>query len=144
VAATKAPAASRAPAASAAPGASAGPAADLIGKAWQLTAVTQKVPAFQGVVPADQQANYTIEFLPDGTFSAKADCNQVAGTFTTVDPSAASGDLEIVPGPSTAAACPEGSLADLYVLGLSSAATYAVENGELTLTLVDQGTLTFK
>ena len=55
----------------------------LTGKTWQLTAITEKVPAFQGVVPAADQANYTITFEPNGTFSAKADCNQLSGDYTT-------------------------------------------------------------
>lgn len=125
-------------------GACAAAGAGLTGKTWQLTAITETVPAFQGVVPEADQANYTIEFLADGTFSAKADCNQVAGTFVTADPAAASGDLQIVLGPSTMAACPEGSLADMYVAGLGRAQSYAVANNELTITLEDGGTLAFK
>ena len=116
----------------------------LTGKTWQLTAITESVPAFQGVVPEADQANYTIEFLADGTFSAKADCNQVSGTFVTADPAAASGDLQIVLGPSTLAMCPEGSLSDMYVAGLGRAQSYAVANSELTITLEDGGTLAFK
>lgn len=128
------------------PGASAtpGPVTGLVGKAWQLTAITEKNPAFQGVVPAADQPNYTITFAADATFSAKADCNTVSGTYTTADPAAASGDLAIVPGPTTTAACPSGSLSDLYVLGLANAASYAVADSQLTITLADQGTLTFK
>ena len=121
-----------------------GAGAGLVGKAWQLTAVTEKVPAFQGVVPAEQQANYTIEFAADGTFSAKADCNQLSGTYETADPAAASGDLTIVPGPMTMALCPDGSLGDLFVVGLGNAASYAVADGVLTITLHDEGTLAFK
>jgi hypothetical protein len=41
-------------------------------------------------------------------------------------------------------ACGEGSFADLYVLGLSNAASYAIANDQLTITLTDQGTLVFK
>ncbi len=131
-----APSATTAP--STAPGAS--PAAGLTGKAWQLTAVTEKVPAFQGVVPDAEQANYTIEFKTDGSFQAKADCNQVAGTYSTTS----SGGMTLVLGPSTMAACAEGSLADLYVLGLSNASSYAIEGGQLTITLAEGGTLVFK
>ena len=112
----------------------------LTGKAWQLTAITTKVPAFQGVVPAAQQASYTIEFKSDGTFSAKADCNQVAGSYTTT----ASGGMTITPGPSTMAMCPPESLGPQYVAALSTAASYAVANSELTLTSADQGTLQYK
>jgi heat shock protein HslJ len=89
--------------------------ADLTANGWQLAAVTEKVPAFQGVVPAEEQPNYTITFAADGTFSAKADCNMVAGTFEVGDSNA----LTIVPGPSTLAMCAEGSLGDLFVIGLA-------------------------
>ena len=112
----------------------------LTGKTWQLTAITEVVPAFQGVVPAADQANYTIEFLADGTFNAKADCNQVLGTYTTTP----EGGLTIVLGPSTLVACPDTSLAPQYVAGLGSAASYAIADGQLTITLKDEGTLVFK
>jgi heat shock protein HslJ len=120
--------------------ASGGSGSDLTGKTWQLTAITEKVPAFQGVVPTADQANYTIEFKSDGTFQAKADCNQVSGTYTTTS----SGGLTIVLGPSTLVACPEGSLGSQYVTGLGNAASYAIANGQLTITLKDEGTLVFK
>ncbi len=112
----------------------------LTGKTWQLTAITEKVPAFQGVVPEAQQSNYTIEFKTDGSYKAKADCNQVSGTYTTTS----SGGLTIVLGPSTLVACPEGSLSDQYVQALGNAASYAVANNQLTITLKDEGTLVFK
>ncbi len=35
-------------------------------------------------------------------------------------------------------------MSDLYILGLSNASTYAIASGELTITLVDGGTLTYK
>ncbi len=137
-----APNASAAPSAaeSAAPPASGGSVpADLTANPWQLAAVTEKVPAFQGVVPADQQANYTITFAADGTFSAKADCNMVAGTFEVGDSNA----LTIVPGPSTLAMCAEGSLGDLFVIGLGKAESYVMHEGQLVINLDDGGTLTF-
>jgi heat shock protein HslJ len=112
----------------------------LTGKTWQLVAITTKVPAFQGVVPADQQADYTIEFKTDGTFGAKADCNQLAGTYTTTS----SGGLTIQLGPSTLAACPEGSLDTEYVTALGMAKSYAIANNALTITTTDEGTLEFK
>ncbi len=115
------------------------PPADLIGKTWKLTAITETVPAFQGVVPAADQAKYTIEFAADGTFAAKADCNQVAGTYAV----GTGGSITITPGPSTMAACPPGSMGDLFVIGLSEAASYAIAGGQLTLTLGSGGTLVF-
>ena len=92
------------PSASAASSAAAGGGADLTGKTWKLTAITEKVPAFQGVVPAADQANYTIEFKADGTFAAKADCNQLSGTYTTTP----TGGLTIVLGPSHDGGLPSG------------------------------------
>jgi heat shock protein HslJ len=127
-----------------APAATPVPAAGLLGKTWQLTTITEKTPAFQGVVPDAQQPNYTITFAADGTFTAKADCNNVAGKYTAADANASSGSLAIVPGPTTTVACPEGSLSDLYILGLSNAASYANVSGALTITLKDDGTLVFK
>ena len=101
--------------------------------------MTEKVPAFQAVVPAADQAKYTIAFAADGTFSAQADCNKIAGTWA----AAAGGVLAIAIGPSSLVACADGSLSDLYILGLGNAASYAVANGGLTITLHDQGTLVF-
>ena len=112
----------------------------LTGKTWQWTAMTTTTPTSQSVVPSDQQANYTVEFKSDGTFASKADCNQVSGTYTTTS----SGGLTIVPGPSTLAACPEGSLAPIFIAGLGSAASYTITNGALTITTQDAATLTFK
>ncbi len=113
------------------------PGADLTGIPWQLTAVTLKDPAFQGVVPPDQQANYTINFATDGTFSARADCNTVNGGYTVT----ASGGLTLTPGPTTTVACAEGSYSDLYIIGLTSVRSYVVANNQLTITLADGGTL---
>ena len=112
----------------------------LVGPLWQLTTITEKVPAFQGVVPEADQTKYTVTFGSDGTFQAQADCNQVSGTYTTTS----AGGLTIELGQSTLIACPAGSLSDLYVLGLGNAASYAIANGQLTITLGDQGTLVYK
>jgi heat shock protein HslJ len=119
---------------------SASAGSDLTGKTWQLTALTEKVPAFQGVVPEADQANYTIEFKSDGNYQAKADCNQVSGTYTTTT----EGGLTIELGPTTLAACPEGSLSDQYIQALGNAASYAIADSQLTITLKDEGTLVFK
>ena len=112
----------------------------LTGKTWQLTAITERVPAFQGVVPEAQQANYTIEFKSDLSLSAKADCNMVSGTYVTTS----AGGLTITLGAATTAACPPGSLSDQYILGLGNAASYAIASNLLTITLKDSGTLVFK
>ncbi len=61
----------------------------LVGKDWQLTAITGKVPDYQGSVPVAEQSRYTITFSAEGTFAAVADCNAVAGTYTTTNGPAA-------------------------------------------------------
>lgn len=110
----------------------------LTGQKWLLAATTASTPAFQGVVPPEWMQKYTIEFAEDGTWSGLADCNAIAGTYTT------SGDeISITLGPSTLAACPEESLADLYVAGLSAAKTYKVAAEQLVLGLEGDDTFTF-
>jgi heat shock protein HslJ len=107
---------------------------DLTGKDWQWTASTVSEPA---TIP--DPSLYTITFAEDGTFAAKVDCNQVAGTYTTAD----GGAMTIVPGPSTLAACPEGSLADVYLAALGGVTSYAITGDQLVLTTAT-GTLTFE
>jgi heat shock protein HslJ len=117
-----------------------GTSSSLTGKTWQLTAMTKRVAANQGVVPEADQANYTIEFKSDGTYQAKADCNQTSGTYTTTS----DGGLTIEPGPTTLVACPEGSLSDQYIQSLTIASSYAIVDGKLTITLQDGWTLEYK
>jgi heat shock protein HslJ len=117
-----------------------GSSSSLTGKTWQLTALTHRVAGGFGVVPAADQAKYTIEFKSDGKYQAKADCNQTSGTYTTTS----DGGLTIEPGPTTLVACPEGSLSDEYIQGLTNASGYAIVDGQLTIKLKDGWTLVFK
>lgn len=71
----------------------------------QSTGDTQTVP---------NPENYTITFLEDGTFTGMADCNVIAGTYST------EGGFTISLGPSTLAACGEDSLDQQYTSLLSS------------------------
>ena len=114
-------------------------ATSLTSNTWNLSAITEKVPAFQGVVPTAQQADYTIAFTADGNAQIKADCNSVGATYAT------SGDngITITLGPSTLVACPEGSMSDQFLAGLANASTYAISGSDLTITLKDEGTLQF-
>ncbi len=119
--------------------ASSGSTSGLTGKLWKLSAITQVAPAFQGVIPAADQASYTIEFAPVGTFDARADCNMASGSYTTTS----AGAMTITPGPMTLAACPEGSYGPQYIDVLSNAASYAIANGQLTITDKTGGTLVY-
>jgi len=110
----------------------------LTGTTWEWTASTTKTPAGQSVVPDPQ--DYTILFKTDQTFSAKADCNQVSGTWE----STSDNNLTLTLGPSTLAACGPDSLSDLFVAGLGKVSLYVIEEDKLVLTLTDEGTMTFK
>ena len=119
---------------SASPSAS-GPA--LVGPPWQWAASTTPAPASQSVVPDPE--NYTLQFAEDGTFSAKADCNQLSGEYEAGD----GGALTITPGPMTLALCPAESLSDIYVASLGLTQSYEINaDGQLVLT-TSEGTMTF-
>jgi len=91
-------------------------------------------------VPAEPK-NYTVEFREDGTLSVKADCNMKGGTYSV---SAEEKRLSIEITHSTMAACPEGSLEDEFVRGLSGAAIYFMKDGDLYIDLkYDSGTMRF-
>jgi hypothetical protein len=110
----------------------------LTGKAWQWVSWTTVTPQAKEDVP--EPASYTIEFKTDGTFQAKADCNTVAGTYT----SSTSGGLKIYPGPSTLVACGDDSMSDVFVQKLGLAISYTFFRSEMTINLSDLGTMTFK
>ncbi len=58
--------------------------------------------------------NYTITFSPDGAFNAKADCNQVSGTYSQ------EGGFTITPGPATLAICDDDGLGERFIQLLSN------------------------
>jgi len=109
----------------------------LVGPTWQWNSGSTKQPAHQFVVPDPQ--NYTITFADDGTFQAKADCNQVHGSYT-----ASGSTLTIQPGPSTLVQCGAASLGDEFTTLLHTVGSYKVDGSDLTLTfLADAGELQF-
>ena len=90
------------------------------------------------VIPADPE-NYTIQFLEAGNVTVKADCNMKGGTFTLEDKR-----ITIQITHSTMAVCPEGSLEDAFVHGLSATAIYFFNDGDLYIDLMyDSGTMRF-
>ena len=92
------------------------------------------------VIP-ENPVNYTLQFLEDGTLSVKADCNQKGSTYS-VSPGEKTISIEITH--STMAFCPEGSLEDEFVKGLSAAAIYFFKDGDLYIDLkYDSGTMMF-
>ncbi len=77
---------------------------------WYLVSGTEKNPAWQWTVPTDAQDRYTIRFEKDGTFSSRADCNQLAGSWT----ASGSDRITITSGPMTMAFCGKPSFDVLY------------------------------
>ena len=106
---------------------------------WQLSAITEQTPTFQGVVPAAEQPNYAITFNDDGTYTGRADCNAISGTYTT----GRNNGITIAAGASTLIACPGDSYGPLFAHAITTATTYAIANGDLTLSNDDGATMTF-
>lgn len=83
------------------------------GSEFSLTGVNWQWDSWansEGVNEVPDPANYTLTFNTDGTLNGKADCNNFAGTYTQEN-----AGIQIMLGPTTLVACPEGSLSDLYL-----------------------------
>ena len=103
---------------------------------WQWSAYAGPVEEYAIETPG----NYRVTFNDDATFTAVADCNNLAGNYVASD----GGEITITPGPMTLAACPEGSRSDQFVAFLGSATRYASDGDNLVLELLaDGGTMTF-
>jgi D-alanyl-D-alanine carboxypeptidase len=103
---------------------------------WQWIAYAGPMEEFSIETPG----NYRVTFNDDATFTAVADCNNLAGNYVAGD----GGEITITPGPMTLAACPEGSRSDQFVAFLGSAARYYSDGDNLILELMaDGGTMTF-
>ena len=126
------------------------PGSDLVGTTWRWTGATTGSPGVPVVVP--EPSPYTIDFMPDSTFRAAADCITVSGTYTrgqtisgtyvgSAGPAAA--DLGLAPDPYRPASCGPDTLSDVFLQGLWSAARYVVADSELLVLRSDRGTMTF-
>jgi heat shock protein HslJ len=101
---------------------------------WQKTLMND-----DSTFTPDNSANYTAQFMADGQVAIKADCNQVSGSYTT-DGSSISMEMA----PSIMAMCPPESLSDQFLAGLSGAAIYFFQEGNLYIDLkFDSGTMRF-
>ena len=79
----------------------------IIDKVWEWERVTDQPTGETTTVPNPE--NYTLIFRNDDTFSGKADCNEISGTYTQ------EGGFFLTLGPSTMAFCGEDSLDQLYL-----------------------------
>jgi heat shock protein HslJ len=89
---------------------------------WVLT-------SFPGVGAIADPERYTVQFVPDGTINARADCNWKTGVW-----SGGNGALDVTITMSTVAGCPEDSLEDPFVQALDAATSYLVDGFTLILT----------
>lgn len=104
-----------------------GVVAPFVGPVWEWTGTTD---ASGNTLPVSNPSLYTIQFLTNGTYQGKADCNSIAGAYT-VNGSA----LHISPGPSSLVACPPGSLADQFTAQLFNVESFAMQGTDLILNL---------
>jgi heat shock protein HslJ len=81
---------------------------------WQWATLTNQSTGETTTVPEPEK--YTITFHPDGTLEGKADCNNFSGAYSQEN------GFTIKLGPSTMAACGEGSLDQQYLALLGSIA----------------------
>lgn len=113
-----------------------GVAGDLVGPTWQLNLIAKA----DGNITVNDPTRYTLAFNADGTANWQADCNVGGATYTTGE----GGALTITLGPSTMAFCGPGSLDQIYLGGLSNAMSYAMQDGNLVITMLyESGTLVF-
>jgi heat shock protein HslJ/uncharacterized protein YraI len=103
---------------------------DLVDMLWQWVSLVGSMPASQSMV-ADSE-NYNLIFRDDGTFFAKADCNQLAGSYELLG-----AQLTLNMGISTLAACGPDSSYDIYMSLLERVAGVGIRDGVLVLVLAD-------
>jgi heat shock protein HslJ len=84
---------------------------DVKGTLWRWVALLEGQDAATGGFSAvPDLGDYLLTLREDGAFNAKADCNNLSGTY-----SLSGSDLTLEPGPMTKVACGDDSLSDKYV-----------------------------
>lgn len=120
------------------PPAGAAPTGELIGGVWQWLRFEDTAELNSFDVPDPQ--NYTLQFLPDGSYALRADCNTGGGSYSLDGAS-----LKLQPGPLTMMACPPGSLDATFLTRLGEVASFVIQDGVLYLNLMmDAGNLVFQ
>ena len=95
---------------------------DLVGAEWRWGAVVYgEADPTAPPTPIRHPEDYLLTLAEDGSFTAKADCNRVRGTYTL-----SGSGLTLDLGPATKAACGPGSLSTDFVDLLGKVATYDV------------------
>ncbi|MBE9158725.1 META domain-containing protein [Nodosilinea sp. LEGE 06152] len=109
----------------------------LTGSIWEL----QQIQMSDGtLLTADPAQNYTAEFADNGQVFVRADCNRAIGEFE----AAADGQISVNLGPTTLAACPEGSIGSQFLQAMNNASFYFFQDEDLFIDLTfDSGTMQF-
>jgi len=103
---------------------------NLVDTLWQWVSLVETMPASQSMI-ADSQ-NYNLVFHTVGTYSAKADCNQLIGSYELLGT-----QLRLEPGISTLAECGPDSSYGIYSSLLDSVIEVGMRDGVLVLVLAD-------
>jgi heat shock protein HslJ/uncharacterized protein YraI len=104
---------------------------ELVDTLWQWISLVETMPAAQSVVPDPE--NYNLVFRADGTYSAKADCNQLMGSYELLG-----SQLRLESGISTLAECGPDSSYDFYSSLLEQVDGVGTREGVLVLLLADE------
>ena len=108
----------------------------LVGPNWQWQR-TQLGSA--PVVMAAAPERYTLAFDGGGRVNVRADCNRGGGSYDVDGAALRFGAIAL-----TRMGCPHGSQDGEFLRSLAQAAAYAVDRGELVLTLADGGAMHFR
>jgi heat shock protein HslJ/uncharacterized protein YraI len=104
---------------------------ELVDTLWQWISLVETMPAAQSVLPDPE--NYNLVFRADGTYSAKADCNQLMGSYELLG-----SQLRLESGISTLAECGPDSSYDFYSSLLEQVDGVGTREGVLVLLLADE------
>jgi heat shock protein HslJ/uncharacterized protein YraI len=102
----------------------------LVDVLWQWVSLIETMPASQSMI-ADSE-NYNLVFRSDGTYSAKADCNQLLGSYELLG-----NQLRLEPGITTLAECGPDSSYEIYSSLLDAVIEVGTRDGVLVLVLAD-------
>ena len=102
----------------------------LPGTTWQLTLLQEAGTESPIKAVIEDPTAYTITFGEDGQMSIKADCNNANAEYTIGD----AGTITITVGPTTLAACPEGSLSERFLTDLATVQSLKGDSEQILLT----------
>lgn len=109
---------------------------EIVGPVW----LWQRTQLADGkIVTAAAADRYTLAFQAGGRVNLRADCNRGSGAYE-VNGNA----MKVGAAALTRMACPAGSQDTEFVAWLGRAASYAIADNELVLTLADGGTMRFR